>query len=376
MFSTMQNQKRAEELIEDARNMLVSIDEKFQQAKERLEKKTAEIDAIRSRLIKQTLAKLKKRFEKIENENPIELSPVAEAPFSEQLQPLFEKSDIEPVAVKDVRGGKGGAFFGSLFATLVTLAVILAIGAIGTGQPLSPETFTDPAHLEKILTWLSGGAFNPHMGNPLFGAIGLGIAAIAAWMITWSIMMGKAAKRNLEVAEETYNDAVRYHKEKSRYIEAIETLIQELDQFEKILETGDIYMQEFNAVLQRILHTEGVDYTAYRNASKETVDRAAECAEALVPLLNIAIVTTEGMPSKQLSNAITHGNELILALVEERPLPATEALEASEEEATVESEHPEMKNEEGTGETEEMEKAETAEEKSLEIETKEEPKII
>ena len=360
MFSTMQNQKKAEELIQDAKNMIAAIDEKFQKAKERLEKKVAEIDAIRSQVTKQTLARFRKRFESIENENPIELTPVAETPFSEQLQPLYEKADVEPVEVRDVKGGKGGAFFVSLIAALVTVAAALVIGAVGTGQPLVKETFTDIPKIEKILTWLSGGAFNPDMGNPAFGAVVLGIAAIAAWMITWSIMMGKAAKRNLETAEAIYNEAENYHSKKTRYTDAMDALVEELDAFEKILETCDIYMQEYNAVLQRIIHTEGTDYEAYRNVSKDIVNRAAECAEALVPLLNIAIVTTEGTPSKQLSDAIAHGERIVLALMEERPIPSADELaEASkeDEEAIL---LPPRENEE----------------ESLEIETPEETKIV
>lgn len=360
MFSTMQNQKRAEELIQDAKNMVSAVDEKFRKARERLEKKIAEIDAIRAQLTKQTLSRLRRRFETIENEEPIELTPVAEAPFSEQLQPLYEKADIEPVQVKDVKGGKGSAFFVSLLAALVTVAAALAIGAVGTGQPLVKETFTDVPKIEKILTWLSGGAFNPDMGNPLFGAVVLGIAAIAAWMIAWSIMMGKAARRNLETAEAIYAEAENYHEKKSRYTDAIDALVDELDRFEKILETCDIYMQEYNAVLQRIIHTEGTDYEAYRNVSKEIVNRAAECAEALVPLLNIAIITTEGTPSKQLSDAIAHGGRIVLALMEERPIPSPEEItEAAKEEEEAISPPPREE-----------------EETSLEIETTEETKIV
>ena len=368
MFSTMQYQKKAEELIQDARNMIASIDEKFQSARERLEKKIAEIDATRAQLTKQTLARFRKRFDRIENETPIELSPVAETPFSEQLQPLYEKADIEPVHIRDVKGGKGGAFFVSLIAALVTVAAALVIGAVGTGQPLVKETFTDIPRLEKILTWLSGGAFDPDMGNPAFGAVVLGLAAIAAWMITWSVMMGKASKRNLETAEAIYAEAENYHEKKTRYTDAIDALVEDLERFEKILETCDVYMQEYNAVLQRILHTEGTDYEAYRNVSKDVVKRAAECAEALVPLLNIAIVTTEGTPSRQLTDAIERGERIVLALIEERPIPTME-------EPAETSEEKEEKEGEGEEEVIALPPKEEEETPSLEIET-EEKKIL
>lgn len=347
MFSTMHNQKRAEELIEDAKELIASIDETFINARERLKKKISEIDTTRLRLIKQTLAKFRERFETIENENPIELTPVSERALAEQLQSLYEKADIEPVEIKEVRRGKGGAFFASLIAVVVMAAAALIIGAVGTGQPLAPETFMDISRLEKILTWLSGGAFDPQMGSPLFGAVGLGIAVIAVWMITWSIMMGKAARRNLAIAEEVHAEAEKYHQKKAHYTDAIGRLLEELDALENILYTCDIYMQEFNAILQRIIHTEGRDFEAYKNSSKDIVKRAAECEESLVPLLNIAIVTSEGTPSKQLSMAISNGERLVLALIEERPIPAPEELVSVSEEAPTmpEYEKPEEEKE-------------------------------
>ncbi|WP_456383022.1 hypothetical protein [Hydrogenimonas sp.] len=360
MFSTMQNQKKAEELIEDAKRMISAIDEKFEKKKEKLEKKISEIDAIRSNLIARTLGRFRKRFETIENEQPIELPPIAETPLSAQLEHLYKKADIPPVKIKDVGGGKGSAFFVSLIAAILTVVAALGIGAVGTGQPLVKETFVDMAHLEKILIWLSGGAFDPNMGNPAFGAVVLAIAAIAAWSITWSIMMGKTAKRNLESAKATYAEAEEYHEKRNRYAETIETLTEELALFENILQTCDIYMQEYNAILQRIIFTEGTDYDAYRNVSKDTVKRAAECAESLIPLLNIAIVTTEGTPSQQLSHAIEHGRRIVAALLEERAIPsAGELADTSEEKEEVISLPPKENEEE-----------------SLDIERSEKTKIV
>ncbi|WP_456452464.1 hypothetical protein, partial [Hydrogenimonas sp.] len=321
MFSTMHNQKKAESLIAQARNAIDEADARFHEAKERLHKRIAEIDGVRSHFVRKSLAKFRELFGEMENEEPIELAPVSERPFSEQLQTLFEKSELEPVAIENVKRGKGGAFFTSLVATLVTVAVALVIGAVGAGLPLAPETFTQTPKLVRILEWLGGGFVAPHYANFLFGAGGLLLAALASWTIAWSIAMGKAARRNLAKAEAVFEKASAYAEKRGAYSDAIETLANDLQRLEKVFDTCDIFMQEFNASLRRILHVEGHDYRSFKPASQATVDRAAACAQSVVPILNLAIVTSEGTPSSQLEHAIAHGEKIVAALIEEKEIP-------------------------------------------------------
>ncbi|WP_353661287.1 hypothetical protein [Hydrogenimonas sp. SS33] len=367
MFATMHNQKRAQELIDRSVEMIESADDRFARAKAALEERIKSLDAIRSHLIAKSLATLRKRFETMSNEPPLEIAPAAEEPTSRQVMPLFERADLEPVEIKEVRRGKAGAFFGALFAALLTVAVALIVAAVATGEPLTPETLTDPAKLDVLLTWIGGGAIPGTVGNPLLGAAGLLVAAIAAWLIAWSVLMAKASRRNLAAAEEVYEAAKAYHDKKSDYAEAAEKLAGELEALRQILETCDIYLQEYNASLRRILHMEGEDYESFKPASKERVEQAAECAHALVPLLNIAVVTTEGTPSHQLQQALERGRLVVEALKEERPLPTfddTPAKTAEPESETEVSEpiilgyKPEESEEEKPEETEQVEEQE------------------
>ena len=327
MFSTMHNQKRAEQLVIEARNRIEEADRAFLEAKERLQQKVMRTDTVRQHIAQKSLEKLKSLFGRMKNEEPIELTPVSERSFAEQLQPLYEKTEIEPVVVENVRGGKAGAFFGSLLAVIVTFVAAMAIGAVGSGLPLSPETFTDKYKVLHILEWLGGGAWHTLAANPLFGAVGLLAALLAVWMITWSIMMGKSARRNLKRAEAIHEAAARYAEKRGEQTQTVEQLNEDLERLEKIYETCDIYLQEFNATIRRILHTEGDDFTAFKPASQRAVTRAAACAEGIAPILNIAIVTTEGTPSRQIERAVAFGESLVSALTEESKIPAYDAEE-------------------------------------------------
>jgi hypothetical protein len=326
MFSTMHNQKKAESLIRESRERIEEAENRYHRSKEALLRAVEKLDRVRSHLAGKSLARFRELFNKMENEPAIELPPVAEQPVAEQIRPLLEKSAIEPVTIEPVEGGKASAFFASLVAVIVTLAAAAVIGAVGSGLPLSPETFTDQYKILHILEWLGGGALGFTAANPIWGAIGLGLAVVAVWLITWSIFMGKAARRNRQKAEEVREEAERYATKRETFAEEFETLAEELLKLERFFETCDIYMQEFNASLRRILFTEGADYTQYREPSKTVVRRAAECAMAVAPSLGIAVITTEGAPSSHLRHTLVYGEAVTAALLEQEEIPSEEAL--------------------------------------------------
>ena len=319
MFSTMSRQKKAEELVKEAKKERARADEAFESAQTELQEQVQTIDEIRNHLIQQTMKEFHRRFEAIHNEPAVELPPLSETTISQQLEPLYRKSELPPVEIEEVGGGKGGAFFLSLLAVIVTVASALLIGAVALNLPLKLETFTQLPRLEKILAWLGGGAYDPSLANPLYGAIGLGAAVIAVWLIVWSIAMGKAAGRNLKKAEATYEKAKAYADQKDRYTQSMESLAHSLKKLAKDYETFDIFMEEFNAVLRRIAYTEGEDFKHYKPKSQEAVRRAAECAAAIAPLLTIALITTEGDPSTQLTETLPKAEALRIALIEDKP---------------------------------------------------------
>ncbi len=349
MFSSLKNQKKAEELIEEARRLITEADDRAKGAKERLERKVAEVDKLRNHLSKSTLKQFHDLFSRIDGAEPIELVDIPERPFSAQAEELIDRLDsVEPVEIGGAKRGKLSSILGSLLAALLTLLVAVVIAAVATGIPLDPQTLHSPETVRTILTWIGGGAFGYAQASPLLGGAGLAAATLAAGLIVWSILMAKRSGSNLAEAQNSFADAQTYHERKERYISAMESLSEELARFGEILETIDIFMQEYNAVVKRILHTEGRDFMKYKEASKEVVGRAALCAEALAPMLGIAIVTTEGEPSEQLADTLRKGTIYRDALVDGKPLPASQKRPPSSE-GEESSQEPSLAIETGEG---------------------------
>ncbi len=322
MFSTLHKQKEAEELIEEARRIVEESDHACELAHERVQKSVADADNLRNRLSKKSLKLFHDLFFKIKGVEPVEMADVAERPYASQLEELSERiEEIEPVEIAGAKQGKASAVAASFAAALVTVAAALITALVATGTPLDPKTLSQPQTIENLLTWIGGGAFGYPAASPVLGGLGIAAGAAAAALIVWSILMAKSSGRNLAVAKTSHADAMNYRDRKMFYTEAMERLEERMQNYLKILETFDIFMQEYNAVIRRILYTEGREFEKYKESSQERIERAARCAEAIVPILNITIVTSEGTPSEQLEEAIELGSAFREALMNEEPLP-------------------------------------------------------
>jgi len=320
MFSTIQNQSKANELIKRAKKVIEETKERIREAKEKLLEETSKNDSIKEQLNKKGLNRFQKLAQKLKNEPPVEIAPISMTLFIEQIEPLIKQSDTEPPQIVELKQKKGSALFVAFFATLVTIALAILVGAFATDVSFTPETFTDIKVLENILAWISGGAINPEIANPIWGAVGLAAVALTIGALTWSMTLSKTSKQNLETSESLLMDAESYDSEMNEVVKTMQNLTQALQDYRKNIEICDAYINEYNATIHRILVTEGDDYENYKPSSKAHIDRASITISEIIPYLNIAIITTENKTTDQLLQAIEDTKKLVQNLIEEKPI--------------------------------------------------------
>lgn len=320
MFSTIHNQSKANELIERAKKIIEDTKERIREAKEKLLEEASKNDSIKEQLNKKGLNRFQKLAQELKNEPPVEIAPVSMALFIEQIEPLIKQSDTEPPQIVELKQKKGSALFTAFFATLTTIALAILAGAFATGVSFLPETFTDIKVLENILAWIGGGAVNPEIANPIWGAVGLAAVALAVGALTWSMTLSSTSKKNLEISESLLMDAESFDSEINEVIKTMQNLTRALQDYRKNIEICDAYINEYNAVIHRILVTEGDDYETFKPSSKAHIERASVTVSAIIPYLNIAIITTENKTADQLLQAIDDTKKLVQNLIEEKPV--------------------------------------------------------
>jgi len=320
MFSTIHNQSKANELIERAKNIIENTKEHIREAKEKLLEEVSKNDSIKEQLNKKGVSKFQKLAQELKNEPPIEIAPVSMTLFIEQIEPLIKKSEAESPQIKELKQKKGSALFAALIATLITIVSAILIGAFATGVSITPETFTDIKVLENILAWIGGGEFNPEIAHPIWGAVGLLAMALAVGVLTWSMTLSKTSKQNLAISESVLMDAESFDSEMNEIVKTMETLTQALQNYRKNIEICDAYVSEYNASIHRILLTEGDNFEVFKHSSKALIERASATVSAIIPHLNIAIITMENEIANQLLQAIDDTEKLVQNLIEEKPL--------------------------------------------------------
>lgn len=329
MFSTLKNQSKATELIQKAHETIEEATARIDRAKERFVEAVSRSDNIRERIGKKSIVKFQNLLKRMRNEPPAELPPLSDTLFIEQSEPLIEMAETKTPAVARLAKKKGWALFLSFFTAVLTVGVAFLIAALATGKPLKIETFTQKESIEAMLRWIGGGAYDPSIGNTVYGAIGLGLAALAAALIVWSMVMSGTSKRNLKNAEASLLAIENYADETTDAAETMEYLASLLEKYYKDMEICDSFINEFNASLERILLTEGEDYDKLSDASKQALSRAIDTVTSVIPLLNITILTTENGVSGQLENAVKEAENCVRKLLKESgvEMPAQESSE-------------------------------------------------
>ncbi len=316
LFSTLKNQSKASEMVQKAHETIQKAAARIEQAKERFVEAVSRSDSVRERLGRKGIVKFENILKQMRNEPPVELPPLSDTLFFEQAQPLMQIGDTQAPTVTPLVQKRGRALFAAFLAALVTVAAALILAALATGQSLSVALFTQADRLEAMLAWIGGGAYDPAIGNPLFGAIGIATAALAAAVITWSVVMSNTSRRNLQSAKGSLAAAESYAEEMERTADTMERLTTLLEAYRKEIEICDAFLDEYNASLRRILLTEGDDYDKFSQSSQRRVAQAVDTASSIVPLLNITILTTENGVAAQLETAVDEARQCVRKLME------------------------------------------------------------
>ncbi|NPA29493.1 MAG: hypothetical protein GXO33_04840 [Epsilonproteobacteria bacterium] len=341
MFTAMEHQNRAEKLVQQAVEEVSQSDEAFLKTRERLLEAAERVDRIKKSLAQKSRDLLQRLYETFEGEKHADTPNDLPGSRAEAVA-LIDRLSCEPVKIENIQKGKGGSFFVALLLTLAALAAAAAGGAAAVGLPLKPETFTNPDNIMKILTFIGGDFYYPSYGNPYVGGVLLAVLALVVWFMAKGFSMGKAARKNLSKAEAVKAAADSYCQNRQEAQARLAELEEALTRYGNLLETCEIYTDEYGATVRRIIHVEGNDYDTLRAPSKIVIERAVTCAKAVTPLIAVSIVEEENVPSPALTQAIEQAQSVVAALVEEREIPVpyieTTVIESEEEQPPIETE--------------------------------------
>ena len=209
------------------------------------------------------------------------------------------KDEIKSVIIPKVKSGAFGAMISGLFAGVATAAAAVAVAVTQLGIQVDPKKIPTEEEITSVLEWF--GAFvnfgNPNIPDMMEGALLLGGTAGAITLIITFLMLSSKSKKNLIAAEATFEEATAVHLDKSTQNRKTMSMTEYVEALERNLKTLKVYMDEYNAILNRIVHVEGTDYNAYSITSQSDVQKALSIYKRTKSLITTKVVTPEGTVS-------------------------------------------------------------------------------
>jgi len=305
------NQK-AKALSDSAKELLVTADNALTKSSCELNENLQQYFALRSSVSNKTLKDFDDTYFDIKNVDFDDAGLNIGHGELENIDHMFRSTlePIEEVNVEEVKSGGIGATLKAFFAAAVTFIVMLLGGIFLSGANVYLDKIPDTPELNTLLTWF-GNFLAPERGDPTKGAILLIGVPLLVFVLVLAANLIIKAQRNLNAAKAALEKANEVHEKKSSQAHKSITLSEYAQTLNDTLKTLQVYMHEYNAVMQRILHVEGDDYEAYSRDSKKAVRTAVTIFKRINAIIRTNVIAKNGEISPEARQALAKCKECL-----------------------------------------------------------------
>ena len=294
--------KNADQLIEEAREIVHQSDLEVKDCMQILNEDIDALEEAKSALIKGSLHRNEALLEEVGFE-PETINNV-----SEEDVKFGSEEPIKPMQVKRLSSGKFGAFILALIAGLAVIAGWIFLATKKLGVTLYLDKIPSQEVQNKLLTWIGGGVTGGE-GNPMVGIVILGLSALIAMWAVYSFRVYLREAHNQRLAQKVNEEAKFYCTKKEECKKEMEKVSEHIHKVIRSLHTYDVFFDELNAKIRRILHLEGkLPFNEYHQKSKEEMKGATILINSLNELISTPMATENGSLSEESKEALDRTN--------------------------------------------------------------------
>ena len=235
----------------------------------------------------------------------------------EEAAAFAAKEEIEPMHIYDLSTGRFSAFILSLIAGIAVVIAWIYAATEKLGMTLDVSKVPDEAVRNKLLSWIGGGITGGE-GNPMMG---LAILIISALLVMWAVYQMKVylqGKKNIKIAEEVSEKAKFYCTKKEECKREMEMISEHIHEVVDTLAVYDIFLDEKNATLRRIIYLEGTNPDDdYHPKSKEDMKQEKILVDSLNELITTPMADMSGSVSDEAKRVLDKSHR-VLRLFKER----------------------------------------------------------
>ncbi len=306
------NNKKAKELSVSAKEMLYEADSELKESSCQLNDNLQAYIALRSSVTSKTLKDFDDTYFNIKNIDFDDTNLNVGHGELENIDHMFQNTleNIQDVEVQEVKSGSVGASFKAAFYAIAAFVVVILVGIFASGSNIYLDKMPDAAQLNTLLSWF-GNLIAPGRGDATKGALLLGgMVALIVFLVIF-IKITFRARQNLKKAERSFEEANAAHEKKNSQTKKKLTLSEYALSLSTTLKTLQVYLNEFNAIMQRILHVEGDNYEEYARDSKKDIRTAVTINKRINSIIRTNVISKNGEITPETRQALEKCQECL-----------------------------------------------------------------
>ncbi|MEA3455705.1 MAG: hypothetical protein U9R26_04300 [Campylobacterota bacterium] len=297
--------KNADQLINEARDMVNQSDLEVKDCMEILDEDITAYEEAKSSLTEGSMRKNETLLSEVGFE-PEEIDSTAEDAVK-----FGSEEPIKPMQVKSLSSGKFSAFILALIAGIAVIAGWVFVATEKLGTTLYLDRVPSQEAQNKLLSWIGGGMTGGE-GNPMVGMVILGLSALIAMWAVYSLRVYLREAHNQKLAQKVNEEAKFYCTQKEECKKEMEKVSEHIHKVITSLHTYDIYFNELNATMERIIYLEGkIPFNEYHLKSKEEMKGATILVNSLNELISTPMAGENGSLSKESSKILERSNRTL-----------------------------------------------------------------
>jgi hypothetical protein len=296
----LKKNKEAKSIVESTQALIEETDKEFQSYDEHACENISKYAQLRQNILDGSVKEFEENYDAISNYDYIYKGVrFSDEELEDVRENFYEKAPtIEPIEVPHISSGGFSSIIIGLIWGIISIAAFIGAGIFMTKTKIDPNAL--PKTLDDALNVLNpifvhfGNIIVPNHGTALHGMLLIGgVSVVVALLFGLSRYHARSTK-NLHASQEALRKAEEQKELKKEQQKKIMSLCKYTQSVDETLYTLDLYLKEYNAVIKRILHTEGDNFEEFMDISKQKVQTAAILDRELLRLINTEIVTQNG----------------------------------------------------------------------------------
>ncbi len=299
------SEKNANQLIDEARDMVGQSDLEVKDCMEILDEDIDAYEEAKSALAGGNLRK----NEALLSEVGFEPEEIIDA--GEEGVKFGSEEPIKPMYVRNLSSGKFGAFILALVVGLAVIAGWIFVATEKLGMTLYLDRVPSQEVQNKLLAWIGGGMTGGE-GNPMVGMVILGLTTLIAMWAVYALRVYLREAHNQKLAQQVNEEAEFYCTQKEECKEEMEKVSEHIHKVIASLHTYDVYFNELNATMERVVYLEGkIPFNEYHSKSKEEMKSSTILINSLNELISTPMAGENGSLSEKSHKVLDRSNRTL-----------------------------------------------------------------